>query len=224
VIRADFHVHSVYSPDSLLQLADIKKIVLKRKIDCIAITDHNTMDGAKRLMEMDLPCRLIIGEEISTADGEIIGLFLQETIPANQGAMRTIELIREQGGVVVLPHPCDRLRRHVLHPSLWNDVVPAVDLVESFNGRTVFFGDDLQAAELARKYGKPLIAGSDSHTPWELGWCGIEMDDFQNIDQFRTVIGKGKFFGNRTALWAHIITKLVKYANRTGLRQPVKGC
>lgn len=217
LMRADLHVHTSHSPDSLLTPAGLAALCERRNLGCVAVTDHNTIEGALRLAGMDPPFRLIVGEEITTREGEIVGLFLSEEIPAGLGVLTTIELIRAQGGLVVLPHPCDRLRRHVIKPDVLAEVLPLVDAVEVFNGRTLYSRDNLAAAELAKKYAKPGSAGSDSHTAGELGVCGVEIGEFTTPASFLAELeASGKVFGRPSGLWVHVVTKAVKIAKRQG--------
>jgi predicted metal-dependent phosphoesterase TrpH len=182
-----------------------------RGLDGVAITDHNTMDGVWRLLTLSPPLRIIPGEEITTRQGEVIGLFLQEAIPAGLDVLETIACIRAQNGIVVAPHLGDRLRHHVLQRSCWPVVLPLVDLIEGFNGRTVFKADDRLAQQVAIDYRKPLIAGSDSHTPWELGGCGLEIGDFDRGRDFMEAVKESRFFGKNAPAWVHVITKIKKY-------------
>jgi predicted metal-dependent phosphoesterase TrpH len=205
------HVHTTFSSDSILKLETLIRIAAARGLDGVAITDHNTMDGVWRLMELSPPLRVIPGEEITTRQGELIGLFLQEAIPAGLDVLETIGRIREQAGIVAVPHLGDRLRHHVLQRSYWPEVLPLVDLIEGFNGRTVFKADDRLARQVAVDYGKPLIAGSDSHTPWELGGCGLEIGNFDNGRDFLDAVKKSRFFGKYAPVWVHIVTKVKKY-------------
>jgi predicted metal-dependent phosphoesterase TrpH len=204
------HVHTTFSSDSILKPETLIKIAAARGLDGVAITDHNTMDGVWRLMALSPPLRVIPGEEITTRQGEVIGLFLQEAIPAGLDVLETIGRIRAQGGIVAAPHLGDRLRRHVLQRSCWPEVLPLVDLIEGFNGRTVFKADDCLARQVAADYGKSLIAGSDSHTPWELGRCGLEMGDFDTGKDFVAAVKESRFFGKYAPAWVHVVTKIKK--------------
>jgi predicted metal-dependent phosphoesterase TrpH len=210
-IRFDLHVHTTFSSDSILKPETLIKVAATRGLDGVAVTDHNTMDGVWRLMELRSSLRIIPGEEITTRQGEIIGLFLQEAIPAGLDVLETIERIRDQDGIVVAPHLGDRLRHSVLQRSCWPEVLPLVNLIEGFNGRTVFKADDCLAQQVATEYGKPLIAGSDSHTPWELGRCGLEMGDFDTGKDFVAAVQESHFFGKYASIWVHIVTKVKKY-------------
>jgi predicted metal-dependent phosphoesterase TrpH len=209
-MRIDGHIHTCYSPDSLLRPERILQLAARRRIEAIAVTDHNTISGALELQRIAPELQIIIGEEITTRQGELIGLFLREFIPAGLEPMETIERIHQQGGLVVLPHPCDRLRRKVLQRSCWVEVLPLVDLVEGFNGRTIFRADDREASELAARFQKPLYAGSDCHTAWEFGRCGLEMPGFDSPESFLSSVAQARFFGKHTPPWPHVVTKMVK--------------
>jgi predicted metal-dependent phosphoesterase TrpH len=212
-------VHTTFSPDSLLDPQSLIRLAGIRGLGCVAITDHNTMDGVSQVIALKPLLRIIPGEEITTQQGEVIGLFLQEAIPAGLSVWETIQRIHCQGGIVTVPHPCDRLRRHVLQKSYWTEVLPLVDMIEGFNGRTVFKADDRFAQKIAAYYQKPVIAGSDSHTPWELGHCGMEIENYDTCQDLIEVISGGRYFGTYTLPWSHLITKAVKYRNRWHLRK-----
>ncbi|MGD9156158.1 MAG: PHP domain-containing protein [Bacillota bacterium] len=205
------HVHTTFSSDSILKPRTLIPIAAAWGLDGVAVTDHNTMDGVWRLLALNPPLRVIPGEEITTRQGEIIGLFLREAIPAGLEVAETIGRIHAQGGVVTAPHLGDRLRHHVLQRSCWPEVLPLVDLIEGFNGRTVFKADDRLAQQVAAEYEKPLISGSDCHTPWELGRCGLEMRDFNDGRDFVEAVKESRFFGKYAPVWVHVITKIKKY-------------
>jgi predicted metal-dependent phosphoesterase TrpH len=209
-MRIDGHIHTCYSPDSMLRLERLVRLAARRRIDAVIVTDHNTINGALELQRIAPPFQIIIGEEITTRQGELIGLFLQERVPAGLDPLGTIALIHKQGGLVVLPHPCDRLRRKVLQRNCWEEVLPMVDLVEGFNGRTLFHADDKAACELAMRFQKPLYAGSDCHTAWEFGRCGLELPSFDSPEGFLKSVAQARFFGKHASLWPHVATKLVK--------------
>jgi hypothetical protein len=209
-MRIDGHVHTCYSPDSLLKPETICRLITKRRIDAVAVTDHQTIAGALELQRMAPALPVIIGEEITTRQGELIGLFLRETIPAGLDALETIDWIHHQDGLAVLPHPGDRLRRKKLDPACWEKVLPRIDLVEGFNGRTVFYADDRKARELAVCFHKPVYAGSDCHTAWEFGRCGMELAAWTTPATFLEASKAAGYFGKYTPLWPHLVTKVVK--------------
>ncbi|MCW3138527.1 MAG: PHP domain-containing protein [Methanophagales archaeon] len=161
-MRLDLHIHSKYSFDSILEPKKIIKVAKKRGLDGVAITDHNTIKGsleAKKINE-DEDFLVIVGSEISTEAGDIIGLFLSEEIKS-RNSIEVIEEIKEQGGIVVLPHP---YRGHKLNEEL----IEKIDAIEVFNARSSKIENE-RSVKLAERYDKPVIAGSDAHFSSEIG-------------------------------------------------------
>jgi len=161
-MRLDLHIHSKYSFDSILEPKKIIKVAKKRGLDGVAITDHNTIKGsleAKKINE-DEDFLVIVGSEISTEAGDIIGLFLSEEIKS-RNSIEVIEEIKEQGGIVVLPHP---YRGHKLNEEL----IEKIDAIEVFNARSSKIENE-RSVKLAERYDKPVIAGSDAHFASEIG-------------------------------------------------------
>ena len=111
-VRVDMHSHTMWSGDSTTTPDELLEAVVASGIDVLCITDHNAIE-ARRNLPASLPCRVIVGEELRTHAGEIIGLFLTERIPTGVPPRRPRELIREQGGVVYIPHPFDPMRRNL---------------------------------------------------------------------------------------------------------------
>jgi predicted metal-dependent phosphoesterase TrpH len=112
-LRADFHSHSHYSRDSVISPQAFIDRCLRKGIDCIAVTDHNEIEGAFVIQKL-APFKVIVGEEVKTSEGEIIGLFLKELVPKGMSPEDTIDCIHEQGGLAVIPHPYDIFRRSVI--------------------------------------------------------------------------------------------------------------
>lgn len=164
--RADFHTHTTMSPDGALTAAHYRKAFERRLLDVVAVTDHNTTDMAKQL-QTELGDRIIVGEEITTLDGEIIGLYLQETIPPLLSAQETVRHIREQGGLVYIPHPFETVRKGLTNEVLAS-IADEVDIIEAYNGRAVFQNRTKDALEWAQVHAVPVAASSDAHGP--VGW------------------------------------------------------
>lgn len=165
-MRGDFHIHSKYSFDSISDPKDIIKVAKKRGLDGIAVTDHDTIKGG---LETSKLCKgknffVIIGEEIHTDMGDIIGLFLNEEIKSRR-CLEVIEEIKGQGGVTVLPHPF-RGHKNI------EEIARHVDLIEVFNSRCSFEGNK-KAEMLAEKIKKKVIAGSDAHSLREIGYATV---------------------------------------------------
>ncbi len=134
-LRVDMHTHSEYSPDSRTPLASQAAAIKAAGLHVVCATDHNTIEGALRLRELADGFRVIVGEEVSSRDGEIIGLFVEKAIPRDLSAEETIARIHDQGGLVSVPHPFSRNRRFHLRRSVLERVYTDIDCIEVFNER-----------------------------------------------------------------------------------------
>jgi len=205
LIKADLHIHTEYSVDCTTSLEQIITRCLEVGINCLGIADHNTIAGALKMKEI-APFHIIVGEEILTLDGEVIGFFLNQEIPSKLSMKETVTRIKSQDGLVCIPHPYDRLRLSVFRDQVFDDIMPDVDIIEAFNARSLSSGNSTRAWELARKYGKPTSAGSDAHTLPEIGNAYVEMPDFNGRDEFLVSLAKGKISGNKSNPTAHFIS------------------
>jgi len=197
-------------PDSILKTA------VKRGINCISITDHNEIEGAYRvkLFSKNYNIFVIVGEEIKTSEGEIIGYFLKKKIPLGLSPEETIGEIKKQGALVAVPHPFDRLRKNKLKTSALLRILPHVDIIEIFNGRTHYPDDNKRALDFARKNKKLMSAGSDSHTPLEIGSTFVIMPPFDSIDTFKESLRQGNIAGRKSPDYVHIFSTLIKIYKR----------
>ena len=150
MLRADLHVHTNYSHDSGASLQSIIDQCLKTGINCLAVTDHNTIKGALELQRMS-PFKIIVGEEVKSSEGDIIGLFLKEGIPKNLTPRETVKAIKSQGGLVMIPHPFDRVRPSALGWETFESLASDVNVIETFNARNLFNLDDAKAVEAAQE-------------------------------------------------------------------------
>ncbi|MCD6239845.1 MAG: PHP domain-containing protein [Thermotogae bacterium] len=176
MFRFDFHIHSIYSADGILSPQRIIKIAYLKGLNAVAITDHDTIKGglqAKSIKQDEII--IVVGSEVNTDFGDIIGLFLNEEIKSRRFE-EVIDEIRAQGGIVVLPHPYRRKK----FPD--EELLKRVDVIEGVNGR-VPEELNLKAQELARKLKKPMIAGSDAHFPFELGRIWNVAENVSNCDE-----------------------------------------
>ncbi len=202
MIKADLHIHTKYSVDCNISLEQIISRCLEIDINCLAVTDHNTIAGALRLKEM-APFPVIVGEEILTSSGEIIGLFLSEEIPSRLPVEETIFRIKTQGGLVCIPHPYDRLRLSVLRNQSIYSIIPHVDIIEVFNARDLAPNSSTKAWHITHKYGKLASAGSDAHTLSEIGNAYVEMPEFTGKNEFLLSLAQGKIYGNKSNPLVH---------------------
>jgi len=207
-MKYDLHIHSKYSSDGIINPEKIVKIAIRRGLDGIAITDHNTIKGglkAKKYENEDFT--VIVGSEISTERGEIIGLFLEEEVKS-EDVQGVISEIKEQNGIVIIPHPFDELRRSAFQPA--EEDAKFIDCVEGFNSRCVFQKYNKKAVEFAMKHRLAVTAGSDAHFANEIGTAGIitttEREDVREVLMKNEV----KIFGKRSSLINHVGTKVLK--------------
>jgi len=189
-MKVDMHVHTCYSKDATLSLETIMESCEQRGLDGVAITDHNTIAGALALKEI-APFLVIVGEEIDTTKGEILGLFLKEEIPGGLMPEEAMARIREQGGLVGVSHPLDRLRRSAMRQVALLDILDELDFLEGFNSRVTFPSDNRKAQALAQAQGLPITAGSGR--PHRLrdrpGLCGDV--EFQRPRRFSRGVERG---------------------------------
>lgn len=195
-VRVDMHVHSMFSGDSTTTLDELAEMVEATGLDVVCLTDHHAIEGAARL-DAEVSCRVIVGEEIASHTGEIIGLFLTERIPQGLPALETATRIRDQGGVVYVPHPFDPMRRNLAETSLI-ELTDAglVDAVEVINAKTSLQSLNRRAADFAAAHGVRAGAGSDCHVPEALGAAYVEMPDFDGPESFLGALTEGRPVGH----------------------------
>ena len=205
MIKADLHIHTAYSVDCTMSLEQIVSRCLEVGINCLGVADHNTIAGALKLKEM-APFSIIVGEEILTLDGEVIGFFLTQEVPGKLSIEETIAQIKAQNVLVCIPHSYDRLRLSVFRDQVFEDIMPEVDIIEVFNARSLSSGSSTRAAKMAQKYGKLASAGSDAHTLSEIGNAYVEMPEFNCKDEFLASLAKGKISGNKSNPTARFVS------------------
>jgi predicted metal-dependent phosphoesterase TrpH len=183
-VRVDLHSHTMWSGDSTTTPDEVEAAVVASGLDVLCITDHNAIRGAVELAER-LPCRVIVGEELRTHAGEIIGLFLTERIPMGIPPAEAARAIRAQGGVVYVPHPFDPMRRNMAEPALYELAgADLLDAVEVINAKTSLRSLNERAAQFAAEFDLAAGAGSDAHVPNALGAAYVEMPDFDGPQDF----------------------------------------
>ena len=213
MLKADLHIHTEYSSDCNTPLEKIINRCLEMEINCIAIADHGTAEGALR-MQRAAPFKVIVAEEILTPHGEIMGMFLKETIPSGLSVEQTILQIKAQGGLVCIPHPFDRFRPSALGSGIIEEIVDQIDAVEVFNAREPFRKPSTKAQAFAQKYDIPGTAGSDAHTIGEIGNAYVEMPEFNGRDDFLQALRTGKVVGHRTNPLIHFVSSWAKLKSK----------
>jgi hypothetical protein len=205
LIRADLHNHTHFSPDSILTPKQFVREAKRRRLDVAAITDHNTIRGALAVRELsDFP--IIIGEEIRSEDGEILGLFLSEDIPKGLSGRETIARIKGQGGIAGIPHPFDSLRS-ALREEVIIALIEKIDFVEGLNARMIFSSQNDKARNFAEVHSLPVSAASDAHSPWEVGHAWVEMPAFEGPGDFIAALRQGKLAGGLSTPFVHLISR-----------------
>lgn len=218
ILKIDLHCHTCHSYDSDTKLADIISRCDEKGIQKIAITDHGTIEGAIALQKMR-PDLVIVGEEMRSTRGDIIGLFLTETIPDGLTPKETAEAIKKQGGLVYVPHPFDIARSGIGGKGL-REIEHLIDIVEVFNGKTFWPPSNRKAHAWAKSHKKPMAAGSDSHQVDTIGAVYNEIPDFQDpndlVEKLKTAKRTEKFLGFQ--VYARSMMSLVKSIVRNTFR------
>lgn len=161
MLKIDLHTHSIASRDGGIKPEQYVRVLDDGILDYIAITDHDRIDMATQLQKQ-LGEQIIVGEEVTTADGEVIGLFLKKLVKPGLSALDTAKAIKAQGGLVYIPHPFETVRKG-LSKSALDELSKLVDIVEVYNGRAVFQNRGPQAMTWARNHRRAGAASSDAH-------------------------------------------------------------
>ncbi|MFH1975756.1 MAG: PHP domain-containing protein [Pseudomonadota bacterium] len=183
MIKIEMHSHTYFSGDGFITPRSIAKQCLKKQLDCVCITDHNSIHGAVEFAKQ-VPVKIIIGEEVQTGQGDLIGLFITEKIPPMLGLKITAEKIKEQGGLVYLPHPFDNFRKSAVKRNDAEKIVQYFDIIEVFNSRTFNPKYNKMAEQFATEYSICTAVGSDAHHPFEIGNSYMCMDNFEGPQSF----------------------------------------
>jgi predicted metal-dependent phosphoesterase TrpH/glycosyltransferase involved in cell wall biosynthesis len=185
-ILADLHMHTNWSHDCMVDPADLIMYAVANGLGAIAVTDHNAIGGALETAELAVGQDLLVipGEEIKTdGQGEVIGLFLQDEIPRGLSFGDTVAAIKEQGGLVYLPHPFDRLHS-IPDPATLQRYLDDIDVFEVYNARLLFEAYNEEALRFARKYNLTMGAGSDAHVLQGVGTGALRMRAFEGPEEF----------------------------------------
>ena len=204
MLRLDLHIHTCFSKDSAAPIASVVQRIQMNGLGPVAIPDHDEIQGTLEVRRL-APFPVIIGEEIKSTDGDIIGLFLQRRVPSGLTPLETVGQIKDQGGLVLVPHPFCRLRTSVLDHGALMDILPFIDLIEAYNARTVLPGDNQKGLVFAREHALPMVASSDAHPALELGgtYTGVPDSEYDGTAQgLVRAVNAGQTVGKRSnPLW-----------------------
>ncbi len=210
--RVDFHIHTFASPDSLTPVQEVLAAARRRELNMVAITDHNTIQGALEARAL-APEQVIVGEEIMTTQGELLAYFLKETVPAGLSPEETVARIRAQGGVVAVAHPFDARRKGHWRMEDLQRIAPLVDAIEGLNARCFSRQANLEAQEFAQAWGLPVLAGSDAHSVREVGRVVTVLPRFASAAELKDALTASRLEGRisrPTVMLASLYAKLHK--------------
>lgn len=223
----DLHCHTAWSPDSLSSPASVVRAAGARGLTHLAITDHGRIEGALEARDAaPSGLEVIVGEEVSTRDGDLIGLYLTRAVPIGLSAGEAAAAIREQGGLVGLAHPYDRFRGSLLARSgdtKMDDALAAhLDYVETFNARVPLGTANERAAEWAHEHGLPGAAVSDAHTLFEVGISYLVLDGpLAGPGDLKAALPAGRMVTSRASYAVRLVTPLARLVRRFSGPRPV---
>ena len=181
MIRVDLHLHSHFSHDGQSSLEELIARAKDCGLDRLALTDHNTVEGALQFVRI-APELAIAGEEVKTLEGEVIGLFITNRISPFMKPEAAMDMIHGMGGLTYLPHPVDRNRSHFREERV-AELADRIDIIETYNPWCDAAANQA-AARLAEDLDKVAATGSDSHSAEELGRSWMEMDEYSGAQDF----------------------------------------
>jgi predicted metal-dependent phosphoesterase TrpH len=209
--KIDLHTHSTSSPDGGISIDQYLRAIDDELLDCIAITDHNRIDVAEKLHK-SLGNKIIVGEEISSLAGDIVGLFLTSAIRPGLSLIDTIHAIKSQGGIVYIPHPFETIRKGLKKRDL-NDIIDSVDIVETYNGRAMIQNKGPQAAVWAKLHKKPSAASSDAHGIKGLGSTFTSVKKIPDANNLIELLSYGHMHTHRPPLRTLLYPKIHRLRN-----------
>jgi predicted metal-dependent phosphoesterase TrpH len=209
MLKADLHIHSKYSMDSRNEPEEIVKRCQKLGLTCVAIADHDAVQGGLEVQKI-APFKVIVAEEVLTMSGEVMGMFLKERIAGGIPLEKAIDAIREQGGLVNIPHPFDPVRGLRLNAAEFEKLAPKIDMMEVFNARVLSKQTNIKAAAFAKAHNLRGTAGTDSHTIQEIGGVMLELNDFNTPQEFLAALKSATIEGKLASPFVHFYSTIAK--------------
>ena len=213
--RVDLHTHSIISYDGGITAEQYERLLNTGKLDCIAITDHNDISFAKT-MQKKLGHAIIVGEEITTKEGEIIGLFLKEAIPADLSLDEAVASIKHQKGLVYIPHPFETFRKGV-QSGMLERIRQDVDIIETFNARGFLRGRAKDAESFRQKHSLSGAASSDAHGYAGAGSAFSIIEELPTVDTLVSLLAKGSMHKKYAPGYTFLYPFINKITNRLAL-------
>lgn len=215
----DLHVHTSASFDSIASPESVVRVAALRGLTHLAITDHDRIEGAVAAREIARTAApeltVIVGQEVRTRDGDLIGAFLEKDIPSDLPPAEAIAEIRAQGGLVGIPHPFDRFRGSLLTDEVLAGVAPLVDWVETHNARIMVGKGNEQAAAFALANDLPGVAVSDAHSAMEIGVAYVALDgDPSTPAGLLAALRSAELVSGRATYFVRAVTPIAKLIQR----------
>jgi len=217
VFKVDLHTHSEASPDGGITAAQYAKALENELLDAIAITDHDRIDFALGLHKA-LGDMIIVGQEITTSQGELIGLYLQQPIPAGKTAKQTAQLIKDQGGLVYVPHPFETVRKGIQKEVL-DSIADMVDIVEVHNGRALSKKYAIAAATWAKLHNKAGASSSDAHGYKGLGHSYAIVQEVPSRGSLISTLKMTALAHRRAPAYTLLYPKMNRLSKKVGLKK-----
>ena len=209
-LRGDFHMHTYYSHDCASTPAAVVRRCEQVGLNCIAVTDHNSIEGSRAVSKI-ADFRVILGEEVMSTSGEITGLFLQEEIAPGLSPVETAKKIKEQGALVSVPHPFAGSGRSSLAHGAVLEILNYVDIIEGFNARTMNANTTVAGRTFAAEHGLIRTAVSDAHTLGELGRTYTEFPEFDGTPEgFKQALMEASLVEHPSGRFVHVYSTLNK--------------
>ncbi len=206
IVKADLHVHSMYSPDSQITPRDLVYYAKRRGLNAVAITDHNRVEGALKIAKETTDFFIIPGTEVSSAQGHIVGLNVREVIPKGLSESETVDRIHAAGGLAIACHPFALFKG-----SLQKNISAKFDAVETINARAFPFSRSCRKAEeAAKRLGLSRVAGTDAHYAPQVGYGYTLIDAELDAEDIVAAIAAGRCqpFGQPVPLFLNLQQQL----------------
>ena len=210
-VKADLHVHTTYSQDSTITLKELVFYAKKRGLNAVAVTDHNSLEGSFKIAK-ETDFLIIPGMEVSSRDGHIVAINVQELIPRGLGADETVDRIHQSGGVAIACHPFALFKG-----SLGRNVLAKFDAVEVINARAFPFDRSVRKAEkIAADLKLPRVAGTDAHYGPQIGYAYTAIESEPNVEAISKAIidGRSQPFGHPVPLALNLELQLQRLRKR----------
>ena len=197
----------------MVKIEDLPRICNKKALQKLVVTDHNSIAGVLEANRLD-PERFIIGEEIMTQQGEILGIFIKEKIPPNLSSLKTIELLRSQGAFISVSHPFDSLRKGHWQIEELNKILPDIDAIEVFNSRCLVPRSNLDAIVYAQQHHLLGTVGSDAHSLIEIGTATLLLPDFFDAVSLKQALKLSEPRVRLSGPWVHFFSRYAAWRKR----------